>query len=133
MVAIGEKVTRFSVGDRVGVGQGHRVGVIGMGGLGHMGAKLARAMGAEVTLFTRSPGKAAEGKRQGAHHVIVSTDDAQMAAAAGQFDFLLDTVPVAHDLNPYIATLKNGSTHPDQQTRQEGYEMHSGIVATVGP
>lgn len=104
-------ITTFSPLKHFGVGEGHRIGVIGMGGLGHMGVKLARALGAEVTLFTRSSDKAAEAKRQGAHHVIVSTDEAQMEAAAGRFDFLLDTVPVAHDLNPYIATLKYNGIH----------------------
>ncbi|NEZ03552.1 NAD(P)-dependent alcohol dehydrogenase [Wenzhouxiangella sp. XN201] len=104
-------ITTYSPLKHFGVGEGHRVGVIGMGGLGHMGVKLARALGAEVTLFTRSSDKAAEGKRQGAHQVIVSTDDEQMAAAVGHFDFLLDTVPVAHDLNPYIATLKHDGIH----------------------
>lgn len=104
-------ITTYSPLRHFGVGEGHRIGVIGMGGLGHMGIKLARAMGAEVTLFTRSAEKASEGRHQGAHHVIVSTDQAQMEAAAGTFDFLLDTVPVAHDLNPYIATLKYDGIH----------------------
>ncbi|RFF27083.1 MULTISPECIES: NAD(P)-dependent alcohol dehydrogenase [unclassified Wenzhouxiangella] len=104
-------ITTYSPLRHFGVGEGHRIGVIGMGGLGHMGVKLARALGAEVTLFTRSSDKAAEARRQGAHNVIVSTDESQMEAAAGQFDFLLDTVPVAHDLNPYIATLKHDGIH----------------------
>ena len=104
-------ITTYSPLRHFGVRAGHRVGVIGMGGLGHMGIKLARAMGAEVTLFTRSADKAAEGRQQGAHHVIVSTDEAQMEAAAGQFDFMLDTVPVAHDLNPYVAALKHDGVH----------------------
>lgn len=93
------------------VGKGHKVGVIGMGGLGHMGVKLAKALGAEVTLFTRSAKKAGEAFAQGADHVIVSTDNAQMTAAADRFDFLLDTVPVQHDLNPYLATLKYDGVH----------------------
>ncbi|WP_376696763.1 NAD(P)-dependent alcohol dehydrogenase [Wenzhouxiangella sp. EGI_FJ10305] len=104
-------ITTYSPLRHFGVGEGDRIGVIGMGGLGHMGVKLARALGAEVTLFTRSSDKAAEARRQGAHHVIVSTDESQMEAAAGRFDFLLDTVPVAHDLNPYIATLKHDGIH----------------------
>ncbi|NBB92401.1 MAG: alcohol dehydrogenase catalytic domain-containing protein [Gammaproteobacteria bacterium] len=104
-------ITTYSPLRHFGVGDGHRIGVIGMGGLGHMGVKLARALGAEVTLFTRSAEKAGEAKRQGAHHVVVSTDEKQMEAVAGHFDFMLDTVPVAHDLNPYIAALKHDGVH----------------------
>ena len=99
-------ITTYSPLRHFGVGPGHRVGVVGMGGLGHMGIKFARALGAEVTLFTRSKSKRDEALRQGAHDVIVSTDQAQMDAAAGRFDYILDTVPVAHDLNPYVAALR---------------------------
>jgi uncharacterized zinc-type alcohol dehydrogenase-like protein len=74
-------------------------------------SKFAKAMGAEVTLFTRSASKAEEGRRQGADHVIVSTDAEQMKAAAGYFDFLLDTIPVQHDLNPYLDTLRFDGVH----------------------
>ena len=87
------------------VGPGHKVAVVGLGGLGHMGIKFAKAMGAEVTLFTRSPDKEQEARRLGADHVVLSTDEAQMAAAANSFDYILDTVPNAHDVNPYVATL----------------------------
>lgn len=103
-------ITTYSPLRHFGVRPGHKVGVIGMGGLGHMGVKFARAMGAEVTLFTRSPGKVAEAAKQGAHHVVISTDAEQMAAVAGTFDFLLDTVPVQHDLNPYIEALSYDGT-----------------------
>jgi uncharacterized zinc-type alcohol dehydrogenase-like protein len=88
------------------VGPGQKVGVVGLGGLGHMGVKLAHAMGAEVTLFTTSPGKEADARRLGASHVIISKDEAQMSAAANQFDFILNTVAVPLDLNPYLAALK---------------------------
>lgn len=104
-------ITTYSPLRHYGVGAGHKVGVIGMGGLGHMGVKFARALGAEVTLFTRSQAKVGEAKQQGADHVIISTDDAQMAAAAESFDFMLDTVPVQHDLNPYLNCLKHDGTH----------------------
>ena len=103
-------ITTYSPLRHFGLAAGDRIGVIGMGGLGHMGIKFARAMGAEVSLFTRSPDKAAEAKAHGADHVIVSTDRDAMRAAAGRFDFLLDTVPVAHDVNRYIATLKRDGT-----------------------
>jgi len=103
-------ITTYSPLKHFGVGSGHRVGVVGMGGLGHMGVKFARALGAEVTLFTRSASKVAEAKEHGAHEVVISTDPAQMSAAAASFDFILDTVPVAHDLNPYLAALKRDGT-----------------------
>ncbi|RWU21622.1 hydroxyacid dehydrogenase [Pseudomonas alkylphenolica] len=104
-------ITTYSPLKHYGVKPGHRVGILGMGGLGHMGIKFAKAMGAEVTLFTRSASKAEEARRQGADHVIVSTDAAQMQAAAEHFDFLLDTIPVQHDLNPYLQTLKFDGVH----------------------
>ena len=104
-------ITTYSPLKHYGVKAGDKVGVLGMGGLGHMGIKFAKAMGAEVTLFTRSASKADEARRQGADHVIVSTDAGQMKAAAGRFDFLLDTIPVQHDLNPYLETLRFDGVH----------------------
>jgi uncharacterized zinc-type alcohol dehydrogenase-like protein len=88
------------------VGPGQRVGIVGLGGLGHMGLKFARAFGAEVVLFTTSPGKAADAHRLGAHAVVISTDEAQMAAQAGRFDFILDAVSASHDINAYLGLLK---------------------------
>ena len=87
------------------IGQGSRVAVVGLGGLGHMAIKLAVALGAEVTLFSRSPHKAADARRLGAHRVILSSDAAQMQAAANNFDLIIDTVPYDHDIMPYIPTL----------------------------
>ena len=104
-------ITTYSPLRHYGVKAGDKVGVIGMGGLGHMGVKFAKALGAEVTLFTRSENKVAEAKKQGADHVVISTDRAQMKAAAQSFDFMLDTVPVQHDLNPYLNCLKFDGTH----------------------
>lgn len=104
-------ITTYSPLKHFKVGKGHKVGVLGMGGLGHMGVKFAKALGAEVTIFTRSENKVAEAKKQGADHVIISTDKEQMKAAANAFDFLLDTIPVAHDLNPYLKCLKHDGTH----------------------
>ena len=92
------------------VGAGSRVAVVGLGGLGHMAIKLAHALGAEVSLFTRSPHKADDARHRGADHIINSTDAAQMQAAAGQFDLIIDTVPYAHDVNPYLPTLKLDGT-----------------------
>lgn len=82
-----------------------RVAVVGLGGLGHMALKFARALGAEATLFTRSPGKEDDARRLGADHVVLSTDAAQMAAVKGSFDLIVDTVPYAHDLNTYLPAL----------------------------
>jgi uncharacterized zinc-type alcohol dehydrogenase-like protein len=93
------------------IGKDHKVAVVGLGGLGHMGLKFAKALGADVTLFTRSPGKEEEARRLGADHVVLSTDPKQMEAVAGRFDFILDTVPHQHDLNPYLATLKLNGVH----------------------
>ena len=104
-------ITTYSPLKHWKIGPGHKVAVIGLGGLGHLGLKFAKALGAEVTLFTRSAGKENEARRLGADHVILSTDPAQMAAAGNSFDFVLDTVPSAHDLNPYLATLKLDGTH----------------------
>lgn len=87
------------------VGPGSRVAVVGLGGLGHMAIKLARALGAQVSLFTRSPTKVQDALALGAHEVILSDDKARMKAAAGHFDLILDTVPCTHDINPYIPTL----------------------------
>ncbi|EPP0955743.1 NAD(P)-dependent alcohol dehydrogenase [Cronobacter dublinensis] len=92
------------------VGKGSRVAVIGLGGLGHMALKLAHALGADVTLFTRSPGKEEDARRLGAHHVVLSQEESQMAQVAGHFDLIIDTVPYAHDINPYLATLKIDGT-----------------------
>jgi len=87
------------------VGKGSKVAVVGLGGLGHMALKLAKALGAEVTLLSRSPGKTADALRLGADNVVLSTDKAQMKAVSGRFDLIIDTVPYQHDLNPYVPTL----------------------------
>jgi len=88
-----------------GVGPGSRVGVVGLGGLGHLAVKLAVALGAEVTVLTRTADKADDARALGAHRVVVSTDDAAMAAAAGSLDLVLDCAPAEHDLGPYLRTL----------------------------
>jgi uncharacterized zinc-type alcohol dehydrogenase-like protein len=88
-----------------GVGAGTRLGVVGLGGLGHLAVRLGRALGAEVTVFTTSAGKAADAERLGATRVVVSTDAAAMAAARGSLDLVIDTVSVAHDAAPYLRVL----------------------------
>ena len=96
-------ITTYSPLKRFGPGQ--RVGVVGLGGLGHMGVKIAKAMGAEVTVFSTSPGKEADAKALGAANFVVSRDPEAMASLAGTFNLILDTVSADHDLNPYIACL----------------------------
>jgi alcohol dehydrogenase (NADP+) len=92
------------------VSKGSKVAVIGLGGLGHMALKLGKAMGAEISLFTRSPGKEKDARRLGADEVIISTDEKQMSAVNRKFDLIIDTVPNAHDLNPYMPSLKINGT-----------------------
>jgi uncharacterized zinc-type alcohol dehydrogenase-like protein len=104
-------ITTYSPIRHWNIGKGHKVAVVGLGGLGHMALKFAKAFGADVTLFTRTLSKEDEAKRLGADHVVLSTDEAQMKAVAGHFDFILDTVPNKHDLNPYLKTLKRDGTH----------------------
>jgi uncharacterized zinc-type alcohol dehydrogenase-like protein len=88
------------------VGRGHKVGIVGLGGLGHMGVKFAHAMGAHVVLFTTSAGKTKDGLRLGANEVVLSKDPAAMQKHANSFDFILDTVSAVHDLNAYLELLK---------------------------
>lgn len=88
------------------VGKGHKVGVVGLGGLGHMGVKFARAFGAHVVVLTTSPRKTDDALRLGAHEVVVSKNSAEMQKHAGSFDFILDTVSADHDLNAYLQLLR---------------------------
>lgn len=92
------------------VERGSNVAVIGLGGLGHMALKLAKALDTHVSLFTRSPGKESDARRLGADQIVLSTDEVQMAAVTNRFDLIIDTVPYAHDLNPYLPTLKLDGT-----------------------
>jgi uncharacterized zinc-type alcohol dehydrogenase-like protein len=92
------------------VSKGQKVGIVGLGGLGHMGVKLAHAMGAHVVLFTTSPNKKEDAQRLGAHEVVVSKKRSEMARHANSFDFILDTVSAQHDLNDYLALIKRDGT-----------------------
>ena len=87
------------------VGKGHKVAVVGLGGLGHMGVKFAASFGAEVTMLSTSPGKEADAKRLGAQHFALTSDPEQLKALANQFDFILDTVSAPHDYNQYLKML----------------------------
>jgi uncharacterized zinc-type alcohol dehydrogenase-like protein len=101
-------ITTYSPLRRAGVGKNKKVGIVGLGGLGHMGVKIARAMGADVVVFTTSPGKTEDALRLGAHAAIVSRDANQMQKHTGSFDFILDTVSAEHDLNQYLNLLTIG-------------------------
>jgi alcohol dehydrogenase (NADP+) len=92
------------------VTKGSKVAVVGLGGLGHMAIKLAKGLGAEVTLFSRTPNKIEDAKKLGAHNVVISTDEAHMKETANTFELIIDTVPYTHDINPYISTLATGGT-----------------------
>jgi len=92
------------------VGKGSKVAVVGLGGLGHMAIKLAKGLGAEVTLFSRTPDKIKDAIELGADSVVISTDNQQMKAVSGKYDLIIDTVPYVHDVNPYVATLNISGT-----------------------
>jgi uncharacterized zinc-type alcohol dehydrogenase-like protein len=92
------------------IGPGHKVGVVGLGGLGHMAVKFANAFGAHVGLFTTSPDKAAAAKKLGAQEVILSKNEDEMEQHEKSFDFILDTVSAPHDLDAYLSLLKRDGT-----------------------
>jgi uncharacterized zinc-type alcohol dehydrogenase-like protein len=96
-------ITTFSPLRRFNVGPGQKVGIVGLGGLGHVGVKLAAAMGAEVTVFSTSPGK--DARELGAHDFVVTRDPEALKPLAGTYNFILDTVSADHDLEPYLAML----------------------------
>lgn len=92
------------------ISEGHKVGIVGLGGLGHMGVKLAAAMGAEVTMLSTSPSKKADADKLGAHKFVLTTDEAQVQSVQGYFDFIIDTISADHDYNFYISMLKTRGT-----------------------
>jgi uncharacterized zinc-type alcohol dehydrogenase-like protein len=93
------------------VGKGHKLAVLGLGGLGHMGVKFGVAFGAEVTVLSTSPSKAADAKKLGAHKFVVTSDPEQVKGVQGYFDFILDTVSAEHDMNFYLSLLRTDGTH----------------------
>ena len=103
-------ITTWSPLKHWNVGKGSKVAVVGLGGLGHMAIKLAKGLGAEVTLFSRSTDKIQDAKNLGADNVVISTDENQLASVNGTFDLIIDTVPYVHDINPYVSTLNIGGT-----------------------
>jgi uncharacterized zinc-type alcohol dehydrogenase-like protein len=103
-------ITTYSPLRRWGAGNGKKVGIVGLGGLGHVGVKLADALGAHVVAFTTSPDKKEDALRLGADEVVVSRNANEMEKHAGSFDFILDTVSALHDINAYLALLARDGT-----------------------
>ena len=103
-------ITTYSPLKRFGVRKGSRVGVLGLGGLGHMGVKIAAAMGAEVYALSGSPSKQADAKKLGAKHFVLTSDALQLTALAGKLDFIIDTVSGPHDVNALLGLLKTAGT-----------------------
>jgi alcohol dehydrogenase (NADP+) len=118
-------ITSYSPLKKWNVGKGHKLAVIGLGGLGHMGVKFGIALGAEVTVFSTSPHKEAAAKELGAHHFIFSKDEAQMKAATKSFDFILDTVASNMDINPYLNTLKTNGVYINVGLPTKPWEISS--------
>jgi uncharacterized zinc-type alcohol dehydrogenase-like protein len=104
-------ITTYSPLKRYGTKKGKKVGVIGLGGLGHMAVKIAKAMGAEVTVFSTSPHKEKDAQKLGAKNFILSQNPKSFASVNGKLDLIIDTVSAKHDFSTYLATLKIGGTH----------------------
>jgi alcohol dehydrogenase (NADP+) len=104
-------ITTYSPLRHWNVGKGHRIGVLGLGGLGHMAVKFAAAFGAEVTMLSTSPAKEADARRLGAHHFVLTTNREKAKSIRGTFDFILDTVSAPHDYNMYLSMLKTNGVH----------------------
>lgn len=104
-------ITVYSPLLRWGISPGKKIAIVGMGGLGHLGVKLATALGAEVTVFTTSPDKVGDAKRFGAKDVVINMEGSDFSSFKHTFDFALDTVPYKHDLNPFIPLLKRDATY----------------------
>ncbi|TCC90355.1 NAD(P)-dependent alcohol dehydrogenase [Pedobacter frigiditerrae] len=104
-------ITTYSPLKHWKVGKGHKLAVLGLGGLGHMAVKFGVAFGAEVTVLSTSPSKEQAAKELGAHHFVVTSDAAQLKAVVGSFDFILDTVSADHDMNMYLSLLRTNGVH----------------------
>jgi uncharacterized zinc-type alcohol dehydrogenase-like protein len=110
------------------VGPGSRVAIAGLGGLGHMGVKLAAAMGAQVTVLSRSEGKRADAEKLGAHAFLNTSDRAAMKEKRGYFDMVLNTIPVRHDVTPYLHLLKLGGAQALVGMIDMMPEIHTGVL-----
>ncbi|CAN1514037.1 AdhP Zn-dependent alcohol dehydrogenases [Flavobacteriaceae bacterium] len=118
-------ITTYSPLKFLGVGKGHKLAVLGLGGLGHMAVKFGVAFGAEVTVLSTSPKKEIDAKKLGAHKFVVTTDTEQLKSVTGYFDFILDTVSAPHDLNLYISMLKTKGTHVCIGVPPSPYELQA--------
>lgn len=119
------------------VGKGHKLAVLGLGGLGHMAVKFGVSFGAEVTVLSTSPSKEQDARKLGAHNFVLTTDEAQLAAARNSFDFILDTVSAEHDLNLYLSLLKTDGTHicvgvPSQPAPVAAFSLLGGRKSLAG-
>jgi uncharacterized zinc-type alcohol dehydrogenase-like protein len=119
------------------VGKGHKLAVLGLGGLGHMAVKFGVAFGADVTVLSTSPSKEADAKKLGAHHFVVTKDEAQLNAAKGTFDFILDTVSAEHGINMYLSLLRTSGTHicvgaPSQPSPVSAFSLIGGRKSLAG-
>lgn len=130
-------ITTYSPLRRFNVGPGQKVGIVGLGGLGHMGVKLAVSMGADVTVFSTSPGKEADARSLGAQHFVVTSDPANLEPLGSTFDFILDTVSAQHDLTPYLTMLKTRGVMvlvgaPEKPTPINAFALILGNKSLVG-
>ncbi|GAA4320274.1 NAD(P)-dependent alcohol dehydrogenase [Mucilaginibacter gynuensis] len=130
-------ITTYSPLKHWKVGKGHKLAVLGLGGLGHMAVKFGVAFGAEVTVLSTSPKKEEDAKKLGAHHFVVTSDEEQVKAVAGTFDFILDTVSADHDLNLYLSLLATNGVHicvgvPPTPAQLYAFSLIGGRKSLVG-
>ncbi|RZK92387.1 MAG: NAD(P)-dependent alcohol dehydrogenase [Pedobacter sp.] len=130
-------ITTYSPLKHWKVGKGHKLAVLGLGGLGHMAVKFGVAFGAEVTVLSTSPSKEAAAKELGAHHFVVTSDKAQLKAVQASFDFILDTVSAPHDMNMYLSLLKTNGTHicvgvPTEAMSIQAFSLLGGRKSVAG-
>lgn len=121
-------ITTYSPLKRYGTKKGKKVGVVGLGGLGHMAVKLAKAMGAEVTVFSTSPNKEADAKKLGAKNFLITKDAKSFETAQGKLDLIIDTVSAQHDFSPYLSTLKIGGVMVLVGVPPEANQVRSGAL-----
>lgn len=123
-------ITTYSPLRRWKVGKGHKLAVVGLGGLGHLAVKFGVAFGAEVTVISTTPAKEAAARQLGAHHFVVSTNADQMKAAQRGFHFIIDTVAANHDINPYLAALKTNGVYINVGMPVEPFQVPSFTLAS---